>query len=226
MDQATLDGCFEKVRRAEELRGELERIVETFANTNPYPAWVEGDRNTGQYSIFIDYSPPPPIKMAVVFGEHLHDLRSALDHLAWREAIEFIGRNPTKREERAIYFPLRKSRADFRSAEVLRYVSKDARAILERHQPYKRGQGERPKALALLAWFSNEDKHRTLPMTPNLGPIGELRVRHRSYAKLLSMSEVFSGASACAERQRSHVCNSSPVAPSRMCAWKESRQCI
>jgi hypothetical protein len=45
---------------------------------------------------------------------------------------------------------------------------------MERHQPYKRTAGQRPKSLGLLHWFNRIDKHRTLQVAsvlslPELG---------------------------------------------------------
>jgi hypothetical protein len=62
-----------------------------FLESNPYPNWVDDRTEPGWHCIYFDFSPPPPPRFAVIVGEIAHDLRSALDHLAWREAVESVG---------------------------------------------------------------------------------------------------------------------------------------
>lgn len=130
--------------------------------TNPYPSRIDVDRKTGRYRVFYDFTVPLPPRFPVRVGEIAHDLRSALDHLVWREAIELLRREPTEKEAWAIKFPLERTRVRFRKSEVKRYVSPDAWAVIERHQPYDRGKPKRTKALALVHWINRIDKHRLL----------------------------------------------------------------
>lgn len=131
-------------------------------HTNPYPAWIDEDRHTGRYRLFYDFAVPLPPEFPVRVGEIAHDLRSALDHLVWREAVERLGHEPTDDEAREIAFPLCRSRVKFKKSKVRGYVSPDAWAIIERYQPYDRGKPKRSKALALVHWINRIDKHRLL----------------------------------------------------------------
>lgn len=136
----------------------------------PWPSRIEDDADTGWYSVYFDFTTPPPESLAVTIGELAHDLRSALDHLVWRESIEFLGREPTEDEGRVIGFPFAWKELDFRSAQVLRYVSKDAAALLKRHQPCNRSNSNEAASLGVVQWFNNRDKHRTVQVTAVSAP--------------------------------------------------------
>jgi hypothetical protein len=165
VDQATIDGCIAKVDRAYEVLNLLADKWGVFLDMNPWPSWVEHDVETGWHRIYFDFSQPPLPLFSVMVGEMAHDLRSALDHLVWREAVECVGLKKAERNAPVITFPFAKGSAEFKTAPALKYVGADARAILERHQPYKRGKGQGPKSLALLHWFNRMDKHRTVQVT-------------------------------------------------------------
>jgi len=159
VDQATLDGCTAKADRAEVQAQAFTDIWRIFRESNPYRSWVEVEEQTGWHHVWFDFSTPAPPSIPVIVGEFAHDLRSALDHLMWREAVEGIGLAQAEDKAALIKFPIHKHSADFKAAESLNYVSNDARAIIERHQPYKR---KNSNALALLHWFNREDKHHTV----------------------------------------------------------------
>jgi hypothetical protein len=163
VDQATLDGCRAKIDGA---RKQLSVMADEWSGwlaEKPYPSWViESDTDPGRYCVYFDFSTPPPPAFSVIAGEIAHDLRSALDHLAWREAVECVGPEQAECHATVITFPLAKGPADFKSAQTLSYVGADARAVMERHQPYQGGQGDGPKSLGLLHWLNRIDKHRAL----------------------------------------------------------------
>jgi hypothetical protein len=172
VDQATLDGCIAKVRRAEELSKLLADEWRAFLKTNPYPSRVYADTEPGWHIVEFDFSIPTPPVLSVIAGEIAHDLRSALDHLVWRQAIEHVGIDIAEANANSIAFPLiAKSRADFKKAAALQYVDEHTAALLERHQPYKRGQEGGPKALAFLHWFNRMDKHRTVHPAVAITPL-------------------------------------------------------
>lgn len=170
MDIDTLVGCFAKLDRADELLKELGEKWVAFLESDPYPHWIDAESEPGWQCVYFDFSQLAPADFGVLAGEIAHDLRSALDHLVWREAVEFSGRVLAEKKENVISFPLRRTRANFKDAPVLRYVSKDAAAIMERHQPYKRGKGIGPKALGLLHWFNRMDKHHAIHVSAAATP--------------------------------------------------------
>lgn len=162
MDAATITGCRAKVDRAETSIKELADDWTAWIATNPYPSRIDVDRDLGEYRLNFDFSTPLPPSLPVRVGEIAHNLRSALDHLIWCEAVEVLRREPTDEEARKIAFPIWRTRIDFKKSQVQRYVSPDAWTIIERYQPYDRGKPKRSKALGLLHWINRIDKHRLL----------------------------------------------------------------
>ena len=165
MDQATIEGCKAKVDRAEELLEIGADQWRAYLKTNPWPSRIDDRTDPPWHRIYIDFTAPPPPRFAVLIGEIAHDLRSALDHLAWREAVECVGLQDAERNASVITFPLAKSPAAFKGAQALQYIGKDARTIMERYQPYESGKEKRPLSLGLLHWFNRMDKHRTIQVT-------------------------------------------------------------
>ncbi|MGP0102093.1 MAG: hypothetical protein ACLPUT_10820 [Solirubrobacteraceae bacterium] len=161
MDAATIAGCRAKIDRAEEAIEEMGGKWRAWVDSNPYPSRVEADRQVGEHHIYFDFGATriPPV-FAVLLGEIAHDMRSALDHLVWREAVEALGREPTDDEARDISFPIYRTRVKFKKSKVQRYVDPDAWTVIERHQPYDRGKPKRSKSLELLHWINRIDKHR------------------------------------------------------------------
>jgi hypothetical protein len=162
VDADTIAGCVAKVDRAEAAIEELAGEWSAWVHTNPYPSRIDIDSDLGEHRLVFDFSPLLPKRFPVRIGEIAHDLRSALDHLVWREAVELLGHTPTDREAREIAFPIWRTRVRFKESKVQGYVSPDAWAIIERYQPYDRGKPERSKALGLLHWINRIDKHRLL----------------------------------------------------------------
>jgi hypothetical protein len=158
----TLEGCLAKVDRADALLKELADKWVAFLETDPYSHWIDDRTQPGWQRVYCDFSQPPWPYFGVIAGEIAHDLRSALDHFAWREAVEASGHVKAVKHERDITFPIRRSASSFKHAKVLGLVSKDAAALMERCQPYKRGKGIGPKSLGLLHWFNRLDKHHAI----------------------------------------------------------------
>lgn len=162
MDRATLAGCHAKVERAEEAIEIMAQEWIAWRQSNPYPTRVEADHASGEYRVYFDFSIGSPVRFPVLLGEIAHDLRSALDHLLWREAVEQIGRKEADKKASSITFPIHRTRVAFNKSRVRQFVSDDAWEIIERHQPYDRGKPPRPKALQMLHWINRIDKHRLL----------------------------------------------------------------
>jgi hypothetical protein len=162
VDAATIAGCRAKVDRAETAVEELASEWTAWLATDPYPSRVDVDHDMGEHRLYLDFSTPLPLSFPVRIGEIAHDLRSALDHLVWREAVEILRREPTDDEARKIAFPIWRTRVAFKKSKIQGYVSPDAWTIIESHQPYDRGKPKRSKALGLLHWINRIDKHRLL----------------------------------------------------------------
>jgi hypothetical protein len=104
-------------------------------------------------------------------GDAVHNLRSALDHLAWSLA----GASADRHTE----FPIFIDEAKFRDKgrTKMRGMPSQAKKIIKSLQPYKRPHGlpEEKEPLWLLQSLDIEDKHRTLNLVAS-GVMGRLHV--------------------------------------------------
>jgi len=104
---------------------------------------------------------PPPVSLGVVAGDVIHNLRSALDHLA-RELVIANGANPRDEGRPRTQFPIVTASEQ---QPVIHTESGDissaAQVLLEVVQPNNRPD----HPLAVLTRLANIDKHRTILFT-------------------------------------------------------------
>jgi hypothetical protein len=118
------------------------------------------------FRVMLDAFPePPPVdSLAVLFGEYIHNLRSALDNLAY--ALARTHTDPPAKPK-AIGFPIFHDAVEFKR-NAKRYIDQlppEAIELITRIQPYNRDTPEQPKLsasdpLVLLQNFNNMDKHQ------------------------------------------------------------------
>jgi hypothetical protein len=177
-----------KVERAKLHRDVLERqIAEYFRVEANQPRGIgkyDADCDCHIFRItFVPDTLPPLLEGAsTALGDIAHNLRSALNHLAYQLALvqaKERGRPLTLSERTTVQFPIYS-----RSKRWTNWQKTNARlfrvedfAAMKRFQPY-RGQAGRPDSwsgpyrhqLTLLAQFSDRDKHRlpnVIAVTPN-----------------------------------------------------------
>jgi hypothetical protein len=124
----------------------------------------------GWYVVYIDPLPLPPVRLALIAGDCLQNLRAALDHLIWQLVLR-----EDQKPSYTHHFPACETWDQF-CAEVIRKPPKkkfdkrplrgipvdgDAWTIIQKAQPFVRAKSQ-DDALFLLARMSNFDKHRTL----------------------------------------------------------------
>jgi hypothetical protein len=164
-----LNGIRAKLDRAKvHLRAEHDEETR-FLKQNPLQTIGGFDPQTGLHVERLKPLPPLPPIFAVIVGDYIHDLRSALDHLAWRLVATFGKRKPGRHTA----FPIYTDEDDF-VCEIERPALKERRspllglnpssqpwALIEGRQPYR--QPDPPNhPLELIRTFNNVDKHRTL----------------------------------------------------------------
>jgi len=158
------------VDRAEQHLEEVKAHMAAYAAKHPYGAvrarQPKGQRDIWLYRLKMLEQPDPMI--AVIIGEILYDLRSALDHIA-------VSMAPNSRKSKAGYpvevtDPFAKDadgafiydeerRRSFTSK--IKGIPADAVAMIMHSQPYTREYSEL-ETLALLNRLENADKHREL----------------------------------------------------------------
>jgi hypothetical protein len=165
-----------KVKRAEHHFQELRRELAAFSNdhrfevipVDPLPRCREHGGRCWDYQLHMTRQPGP--QLAVIAGDVLFNLRSALDHIAVamvpskfrREASFPIEVMPIwVRDNRRFVIRDPEGRRRFRSAT--KGMPTGAITIIERLQPYHgRNEGPEQEALYQLSRLNNADKHRQL----------------------------------------------------------------
>lgn len=148
-----------KVVRAEDHLAYLNRRVRLFEKRQVHRFETESNIDRTEHVVRYYGRPPVPLEWAVVLGEMMFDLRSALDHLAHALVIAGGG-TPTGRTE----FPIFRKADDSAVARKLRGASGKVLALIESFQPYVTRPGVTPERNPL--WVVHElnrlDKHRQL----------------------------------------------------------------
>jgi hypothetical protein len=162
-------GVLWKLDRAARLTAEINERINGFLHkgAKPYRIDVRDDEATGERRyVFKLLEPPPAVEWAGMTGEVLHNLRSALDHLAYALCLAHApSEPPPDRTE----FPIFAEEERFDSTQrggglyKLRGMSSAMQAAIRAEQPFSVGE-RTPKAQSiwLLHEMSNIDKHRNL----------------------------------------------------------------
>lgn len=134
----------------------------------PYRFLHEVDLATAEKLLLVELLEPVPGQLATIAGDCLHNLRSALDNLAYELAVAHTGHPLPKRVAADSAFPVfPKQGADTpkRFARTTRGIHPDARSIIEGIQPYNLGDDAFRNILWVLHDLNAKDKHRF----PHLG---------------------------------------------------------
>lgn len=115
--------------------------------------------HTGRHldSILRVNATPPLEEMSLLLGDAVHNMRSALDALAW-ELCHLDGQKPANPNK--VYFPAVVAESKWReAAENLKSMPPEFLERIRRKQPYLADPPAKA-LLAVLAQMSNQDKHR------------------------------------------------------------------
>jgi hypothetical protein len=161
-----LDGPRAKLDRVDVQRDALYDEFSAFVNRKTRRIAHGPDLQTGDYVFWVEVTEEvPALRWGTLIGEVVHNLRSALEQAVWHLSVVNLGRDPTDDEAKGIHFPAARSKDDFKSLIVLRYLDPTYIKTLRRFQPYHRGHDPAGHPLAVLARLSNHDKHRIIQTT-------------------------------------------------------------
>lgn len=156
-----------KIHRAMLLSHELERSIQGWgADANLRPeATIAEDRLSWEVRMRLD-EPLPPYAWALIAGDAIHNLRSALDVLVWSHAQPAMLTGP---QQQALCFPVVSKPDPQIWANAKRYKLRTLRPDIvdriEKWQPVNRTTiGGEPDPLLLLHTLDIDDKHR-LPLS-------------------------------------------------------------
>jgi hypothetical protein len=127
---------------------------------------LERDEDAGEATVRAYFKTPHPIHdLGTLIGECVHNLRSALDQLAWQLAIVAGNDPPPKTTEFPIFLDREKFHALGKNGKPtrasglfkMRSLDPDSQALIENMQPYHAGDSH---PLWVLHELSKTDKHR------------------------------------------------------------------
>lgn len=199
-DESWLDptsAWWAKAERANFHLFSLHNLVTEFRASEPYRVIVQPTDAHGRTAYRLRIHQPMPVEISTTVGDVLHNLRSALDSLAYEIARRGLDRPMTTEEEQACAFPIRdtpesfdKFFDDFSKNEWTKLrcslYPPEARTALRSVQPFsiheeaiRQGvkvsgtckELSRGNDLHRLAYLSNLDKHRRLTVVawwPNI----------------------------------------------------------
>jgi hypothetical protein len=155
-----LIGVRAKIERAKEHVHNLEAAVQAFRDSNPYGFRIEDDLKTGDKIHRIHIQSQTPDSFALLIGDAVHNLRAALDYLAWQLVIA-NGQTP-KAGSNGTQFPIYNPSPKTKTHQgVIQGISPGAQKVLDSLKPYRGGNDD----LWNLHQLDISDKHKLLLVT-------------------------------------------------------------
>jgi len=155
--KAALDGPKFKIERAGDHLERLDQLVRTYLRTNPQ--LISAEFNPQNLVNIYRYKSLEslPIEVSLLAGDAINNLRSSLEHLAWQLAL-LNTVNPSDKTG----FPIFKKRNLHVFKQMTADIPTEACEIIERLQPYHRGDGAQDDPLWRLHALWTIEKHRHL----------------------------------------------------------------
>ena len=155
----TLSGVTEKRKWAEHHLKLIESSIRDFLASDPYPVLTDSYPECGVYhALLIGPKTLPAREIALMIGDCVHNMRSALDYIAWELAGASLADTETM-------FPIYETDIRFRKHGLRRIKNvqpKDARTLIERLQPYNTRYGGHLLVLSAINKLDATDKHKLL----------------------------------------------------------------
>jgi hypothetical protein len=159
-----------KFHRAQEHFSAFDMAAQWWLKRKTHRIVEEIDDQADVKQILLVADEQPPLRLSLIAGDAIQNMRSALDHLVVELATAEYGGPLPHEIESKLAFPITTCRDKFRAARKrsrLTCVPARAQAVIQRLQPYRRGD-YRTDLLWVLQELSNIDKHRRLPLLNTL----------------------------------------------------------
>jgi hypothetical protein len=172
MTAADFTGTLAKIERAEEHLGVLETKIRAYIESEPIALDSKPNPDGSSEDFYFRFVRPIPDDLGLILGDCVHNLRSALDHIAMSLAIN----NGVDPYDSSVYFPICGSPESFFGKDHIgsfegnaprgtgRFkvckLSLDAQTFVEEMQPYDGRHEAWP--LSELQNLDNWDKHRAI----------------------------------------------------------------
>jgi hypothetical protein len=145
-----------KIKRADKHIAELQTAILAFKATDPHEVTAKRDPQTRKPIYYVHKADPVPEDIALIAGDVIQNLRSAVDHLAYQLVLA-AGNTP----DIATSFPIFDTSDKYESGKNGKVKGMDPVAIkaIDAVEPYKGGKGD---ILWRLHRLNNIDKHRLI----------------------------------------------------------------
>lgn len=168
MDSADL-----KIQRAEKHYAELSALLRKH---KPFRYFVETNFKTGEKSTFAKRNEDIANNAAIIIGDIIHNLRSALDHTYWNCTASFA---KSDGEKRGIQFPITSTEQALKDSVLPGLpsrVSESFSQALKNLKPYRDGGN---RSLCLIHDLDVMDKHKLLIPTGNFTKITSAMIQQQ-----------------------------------------------
>src|SRR2546426_3048769 len=160
-----LDSSRAKTKRAKKHFGQLKVWLKSLRDPSAHLVGIYEDPQTGQLSAKLDQLKEIEETVPLIIGDIVHNLRSALDHIAFHLVFKDTGGNgipvkPGADPFKYVYFPIYDSASEYETGKIGKIKGMSQRSIdaVDAAKPYKGGND----MLWLIHKLDNIDKHRLL----------------------------------------------------------------
>ena len=153
-----LQGIQAKIDWAKQHIGTLEQAIKTFRTSDPYGFKIENDPKSGDKIHIIQIRQQTPANFPLIIGDAIHNLRSALDYLAWQLVLA-NGQQP-KSGRGGTQFPTLNTKGKSGQGDI-QGISTRAQTLVDAVQPYQGSDDD----LWTLHQLDITDKHKLLIVT-------------------------------------------------------------
>jgi hypothetical protein len=163
----------EKIFRAEEHLAPIKTSIEACLDKCHVISERDPDVTTFRFTLNL---PTPDLRLSIMIGECLHNLRSALDHIVW-QLVLVNTQTPIKEN----MFPVCETVDGFNrqaSRQRLHGISVAAQTLIEGLQPYAAGYPVHLHPLWVVNQLNNIDKHRALVLAAVYGSNATISATH------------------------------------------------
>jgi hypothetical protein len=157
-----LEGVWAKIDRANMHIDSLGHEIDKWVERQPDRALRETNAEGTRHRFALDLSDLPTVNWGIIIGDCLHNLRSALNHLACALVIVNGKRGCTKDTEFPVFREADAWDTRKAGARKTKGMSDDARDLIIGVQPYARSDTPDNDPLWVLHDLNNADKHRVV----------------------------------------------------------------
>jgi hypothetical protein len=158
-----MERALEKIDRANEHAHLIDQEIRTWFQEYPYTISEKVNSDFTRHSLILSVGTPPPLRRwSLIFGDAVHNLRCALDHLVYAISVHELKSDPPPNQG-ITQFVINDRGNDFKSKFWrIKDLSDSVRKAIEGVQPYNRPHAFLPPALALIRDLDDSDKHRLI----------------------------------------------------------------